>query len=80
MLTDDQKASVDAGLCELADIEKEMNGNVYGERCTDIEILKLGKGYTASWKDTEFTVAEIIGTKDEAEEETTEEDFDELFG
>lgn len=79
MLTDDQKASVDAGLCELADIEKEMNGSVYGERCTDIEILKLGKGYTASWKDTEFTVAEIIGTKDEAEEDITEEDFDELF-
>ena len=76
MLSDEQKESVDCGLCDIEDIEKEING-AYGERKTDIEIIRLSKGYSSGAQETVYTVAEIKG---ESEDDLGLDDDDDIFG
>ena len=76
MLSDEQKESVDCGLCDIEDIEKEING-AYGERKTDIEIIRLAKGYSSGAQETVYTVAEIKG---ESEDDLGLDDDEDIFG
>lgn len=55
MLTEDQKENIEFGLCTMEDIIKELGGDVYGDRVTDIVIRGIAKGYSNGAKDTAYT-------------------------
>ncbi len=61
MLTDEQKELVDFEIVTIEDIEKDMNGGVYGEKKTDIEILGFGRGFSSGSQPSKTTVKEVLG-------------------
>lgn len=68
MLSDEQKELVDLELMSIADIEKEMNKDLYGEKKTDIEILGFMKGYSGGSQASSLTVDEVLGNVEEPDE------------
>ena len=68
MLTDEQKELVDFEIMSIADIEKEMNKDLYGEKKTDIEILGLARGYSSGSQVSSLTVDEVLGNAEEPDE------------
>lgn len=77
MLTDEQRENIEFGLCTLEDIVKEMGGDVYGDRVTDIVIDKLGRGYTNGSKETAYTADDMCKPHNELADEDDMDIFDE---
>lgn len=73
MLTEEQKENIEFGLCTMEDIIKEMGGDIYGDRITDIIIDKLGRGYTNGSKETAYTADDMCKPHNELADE---EDMD----
>lgn len=77
MLTDEQRENIEFGLCTLEDIVKEMGGDVYGDRVTDIVIDKLGRGYSKGSMATAYTADDMCKPHNELADEDDMDIFDE---
>lgn len=69
MLTEEQRENIEFGLCTMEDIIKEMGGDVYGDRVTDIIIDKLGRGFTNGSKETAYTADDMCKPHNELDDD-----------
>ena len=74
MLSDEQKESIEDGLCTFEDIKSELGGSAYGERVTEIRLTGLMRGYSGGVADTAFDAASL--TKKPCKEQAVEEVID----
>lgn len=55
MLTDEQREDIELGWITIEDIKRDMNKDLYGEKITDVRIVKPMRGYTSGAIDTAYT-------------------------
>lgn len=78
MLSDEQKESIDFGLCTLEDVVREMGGTAYGDREQYTQITGLAVGFTSGAEDCAFTEKDFKIPTPEAKTEEAD-DLDDLF-
>lgn len=59
MLSDEQRESIEDGLCTFEDIKAELGGTAYGERVTEIRLTGLMKGYSSGVQDTMYSIEDL---------------------
>ena len=74
MLTEEQRENLEFGLCTMEDIIREMGGDVYGDRVTDIVMVKLARNYSNGSQPTTYQESDF--SKPHLENDT---DDDEVF-
>ena len=74
MLTEEQRENLEFGLCTMEDIIREMGGDVYGDRVTDIVMVKLARNYSNGSQPTTYQESDF--GKPHLENDT---DDDEVF-
>ena len=77
MLTDEQRESIEDGLCTFEDIKAEMGGTAFGERVTEIRLTGLMKGYSGGVQDTMYTIEDL--RKRPIKEEPKSEEVTDIF-
>ena len=75
MLSDEQRESIEDGLCTFEDIKAELGGTAFGERVTEIRLTGLMKGYSSGVQDTMYSIDDLRKKpiKDAPKTEDTEE-------
>lgn len=80
MLNDEQKESIDFGLCTLEDIQRELGGSVYGEREQYVKVVGLASGSTSGAEDSVYTAKDFeIPATETQTESVTDDEIDDLF-
>ena len=59
MLTDEQREDIEMGWTTLEDIKRDINKDIYGEKITDVRLVKPARGYTGGAIDTAYTKADF---------------------
>jgi hypothetical protein len=59
MLTDEQRESIEDGMCTFEDIKAELGGTAFGERVTEIRLTGLMKGYSSGVQDTMYSIEDL---------------------
>lgn len=60
MLTDEQRESIEDGMCTFEELKAELGGTANGERITEIRLTGLMKGYgTSGVQDTMYSVDDL---------------------
>jgi hypothetical protein len=59
MLSDEQRESIEDGLCTFEDIKAELGGTAFGERVTEIRLTGLMKGYSSGVQDTMYSIDDL---------------------
>jgi hypothetical protein len=59
MLSDEQRESIEDGLCTFEEIKAELGGTAFGERVTEIRLNGLMKGYSSGVQDTMYTIEDL---------------------
>ena len=83
MLSDEQRESIEDGLCTFEDIKAELGGTAFGERVTEIRLIGLMKGYSSGVQDTVYSIEDLRKKpiKDAPKSEDAEETEDvDIFG
>ena len=60
MLTDEQKEDLECGLITLEDIRAELGGNVYGEKISEYQFLKIARGFTKGRNETTYIAEDMV--------------------
>lgn len=78
MLSDEQKELISMGMLDFDDIRKEMGGNVYGDRVTEIRLTGLMRGYSSGVADTSYEALDLVKkpTKEKEKNEVIDEEID----
>ena len=78
MLSDEQKESIEDGMCTFEDIKAELGGTAFGERVTEIRLTGLMKGYSSGVQDTMYSIEDL--RKKPIKEELQSEEETDIFG
>ena len=62
MLTDEQKEDLECGLITLEDIRAELGGNVYGEKISEYQFLKIARGFTKGRNETTYIAEDMVNS------------------
>lgn len=59
-LDDDVREDIECGLLTLEDVARDLGGSTYGDRVTEWQFLKPGRGYTSGSKESVFTADDFV--------------------
>jgi hypothetical protein len=59
MLSDEQRESIEDGMCTFEDIKAELGGTAFGDRVTEIRLTGLMKGYSSGVQDTMYSIEDL---------------------
>jgi hypothetical protein len=59
MLSDEQRESIEDGMCTFEQIKAELGGTAFGERVTEIRLTGLMKGYSSGVQDTMYSIEDL---------------------
>ena len=88
-LDEETREDIELGILDFEDVKAELGGSVFGDRITESQFLKIGRGYSKGKEETDYSDEDLIidltpkkelfEDSSSSDEDDSEDLFDDLF-